>query len=195
MLRQAASAPCSHLVKLIRKNSDGVSFPSASDSADSASLWPSLNPVLLWIPHSFNTHFTPLLPFFPFLISDFTDPCLCLLFPPSSHRLEAPENVGESSTKEHPSFSAFVLPPPPFFSVPPLDRSPLLLLSSPRACRGLDHCASLRAEMESANSVLISAQLNQVESGRKGATSSRRRVQKWEVTFCHHFRRNGTAGN
>lgn len=195
MLGQAASAPRSHLVKLIRKNSDGVFFPLASDSADSASLWPSLNPVLLWIPHSFNTHFTPLLPFFPFFSFWFFRPLSLSPLPSIFSWAESPENVGESSTKEHPSFSAFVLPPPPSFSVPPLDRSPLLLLSSPRACRGLDHCASLRAEMESANSVLISAQLNQVESGRKGATGSRRRVQKWEVTFCHHFRTNGTGGN
>lgn len=66
MLGQAASAPRSHLVKLIRKNSDGFFRP--CDSADSASLWPSLNPVLLWIPLSFNTHFTPLFfpSFFPF---------------------------------------------------------------------------------------------------------------------------------
>lgn len=195
MLGQAASAPRSHLVKLIRKNSDGVFLPSASDSADSASLAvteprPSMNPP--FILHTLHPSF-PLLSIF--CIPDFSDPRLCLLFPPSSHGLEAPEKVGESSTKEHPSFSAFVLPPPPSFSVPPLDRSPLLLLSSPGARRGLDHCASLRAEMESANSVLISAQLNQVESGRKGATGSRRRVQKWEVTFCHHFRTNGTTGN
>lgn len=66
MLGQAASAPRSHLVKLIRKNSDGFFLP--FDSADSASLWPSLNPVLLWIPLSFNTHFTPLFPFFPFFL-------------------------------------------------------------------------------------------------------------------------------
>lgn len=154
MLREAGSSLRAHFVKVIRKNRDRVFLPLAH-SAESASLCPSLNPVLLCIPL-----------FLP-SIFDFPDSCLCLPFRPPSPGLEAPRKHWSEQNQRSSLILSLCPSPPPSFSVPPLVRSPLLL-SSPQACRGLDHCASLRAEMESANSVLIAAQLNQEESSGKG---------------------------
>lgn len=146
MLGQATSAPRSHSVKLIRKNSNGVFLPSASDSADSASFWLSLNPVLLRIPLSFNTHFTPVFPFFPFFYFRFFRP---LSLPPLPSIFSWAGSPGERGGEQYqraslilclcPSSPSLLLcptarpfsPPPPLFS-PGLPRLGSLCFSTRR---------------------------------------------------------------